>query len=319
MNKRDIGIDIIKFFAALMITNSHMGAFYPQGLSMLATGGALGDALFFFCSGFTLFLKPMGGFLSWYKKRISRIYPTVFAKAIIFAFIFGYTNDMKQTILQGGGWFISCIMIYYVIAYLIDKYMSKHLNIAFFYVAIIVIISYILWDKSEKFNMYGETYFKWVFFFLAMLLGAIVGKNRISIGGKKSIIIMILSVLAYYSIVMQSQRNEIINTLQILSLVPLFLFALSAYTLFNCAKVTNIFKNKYINWVVMFVGGLCLEIYLVQSPLLKIDLGLPFPINYVVMLIIIIVSAYILRCGARIFLQTFNKQDYNWKEIFKAI
>jgi peptidoglycan/LPS O-acetylase OafA/YrhL len=46
--QRDSGIDFIKFIAAILITNSHMGHLYPQGLSILATGGAIGDALFFF-------------------------------------------------------------------------------------------------------------------------------------------------------------------------------------------------------------------------------------------------------------------------------
>ena len=69
----------------------------------LATGGAIGDVLFFFCSGFTLFLGKMERFDNWYKRRINRIYPTVFAWAIMGAFIFGYHYDMKHTIIQGGG------------------------------------------------------------------------------------------------------------------------------------------------------------------------------------------------------------------------
>lgn len=55
------GVDILKCIAAILITNSHMDMLYPK-FSFLATGGAIGDALFFFCSGFTLLLKPqMGG------------------------------------------------------------------------------------------------------------------------------------------------------------------------------------------------------------------------------------------------------------------
>ena len=52
---RDISIDILKCIAAIMITNSHMDILYGD-YSYLATGGAIGDALFFFCSGYTLFL-----------------------------------------------------------------------------------------------------------------------------------------------------------------------------------------------------------------------------------------------------------------------
>lgn len=101
MNKRDISIDILKFFAALVITNSHMELLYGK-YSFLATGGAIGDVLFFFASGFTLFLGTMGRFDNWYKRRINRIYPTVFAWAIIAAFVFNHQNDMKFTVIHGG-------------------------------------------------------------------------------------------------------------------------------------------------------------------------------------------------------------------------
>jgi len=46
---------------------------------MLATGGAIGDALFMFCSGYTLFWGSMKRFDNWYKRRVNRIYPSVFA------------------------------------------------------------------------------------------------------------------------------------------------------------------------------------------------------------------------------------------------
>lgn len=66
---RDNSIDLLKFLAVLLITNSHFDKLYPESISFLGTGGAIGDALFFFCSGFTLFLKPMGQFDNWYKKE----------------------------------------------------------------------------------------------------------------------------------------------------------------------------------------------------------------------------------------------------------
>ena len=87
MNKtRDISIDILKCIAAIVITNSHMELLYGK-YNVLATGGAIGDVLFFFCSGFTLFLGKMGRFDNWFKRRINRIYPTVFAWAIMGAFV----------------------------------------------------------------------------------------------------------------------------------------------------------------------------------------------------------------------------------------
>lgn len=42
-----------------------------------------------------------------------------------------------------------------------------------------------------------------------------------------------------------------------------------------------------------------------------------FPLNLLIMLVIIIAAAYVLRCMARIFAQTFKAEDYNWREVFK--
>lgn len=79
IKERDIAIDIVKFIAVLLIINSHADIMYPQ-MKMLATGGAIGDCLFLFCSGFTLLLgSGWGIFGSYYKRRISRIYPSVLA------------------------------------------------------------------------------------------------------------------------------------------------------------------------------------------------------------------------------------------------
>lgn len=66
IKKRDVSIDVLKFFAVFLIINSHMDICYPK-YSVLATGGAIGDCLFLFASGYTLFWKQPIGFLGWYK------------------------------------------------------------------------------------------------------------------------------------------------------------------------------------------------------------------------------------------------------------
>lgn len=73
MKKREYAIDFLKFFAALLITNSHLEVFDPT--YPLATGGSIGDVLFLFCSGYTLFMGKMGRFDNWYKRRLNRIFP----------------------------------------------------------------------------------------------------------------------------------------------------------------------------------------------------------------------------------------------------
>lgn len=86
LKKRDYSIDILKFFAVFLIINSHMDICYPK-FSILATGGAIGDCLFLFASGYTLFWKQPTRFDNWYKRRINRIYPSVIMCALVGALI----------------------------------------------------------------------------------------------------------------------------------------------------------------------------------------------------------------------------------------
>lgn len=99
--KRDISIDILKFFAVFLIINSHMDACFPPKYSILATGGAIGDVLFLFASGFTLFMGRMDDFPNWYKRRIDRIFPSAFVCAMIFTLL-NWNNSVSIERLWGG-------------------------------------------------------------------------------------------------------------------------------------------------------------------------------------------------------------------------
>ena len=56
MKKRNDAIDILKFLAVVLILNSHFDKIYLPPFDKLATGGTIGDAMFFLCSGFTMLL-----------------------------------------------------------------------------------------------------------------------------------------------------------------------------------------------------------------------------------------------------------------------
>lgn len=51
-----------------------MGILFPK-YGSLVTGGAIGDGLFFFCSGFTLFMGRQDGFPNWYKDELTEFIP----------------------------------------------------------------------------------------------------------------------------------------------------------------------------------------------------------------------------------------------------
>lgn len=72
MSKKNLSLELLKFVAVIIVLNSHMDPIYGK-YGFLSTGGAIGDALFFFVSGFTIFLGRFGRFDNWYKRRIKRI------------------------------------------------------------------------------------------------------------------------------------------------------------------------------------------------------------------------------------------------------
>lgn len=101
LKKRDYSIDILKFFAVFLIINSHMDICYPR-FSILATGGAIGDCLFLFASGYTLFWKQPTRFDNWYKRRINRIYPSVIMCALVGALV-TWSSIIPVLKFGGGG------------------------------------------------------------------------------------------------------------------------------------------------------------------------------------------------------------------------
>lgn len=318
---RDISIDILKFFAALIITNSHMELLYGK-YNMLATGGAIGDVLFFFASGFTLFMGRMGRFDNWYKRRISRIYPTVFAWAILASFLFGHQNDMKYTVIHGGGWFVTCIMIYYVILWFIRKIACDKLGWAFAIASAVVLVSYFFFNHPQGWSMYGATYYKWIHYFLFMLLGAIIGKMPkpwLSFNFSRDFTKLLLCIVAFYAVFIASLRAQYLAQFQIVSLIPLLGVTFYSYKVCNSRQLKCCYDNHYVGWCIKFIGGLCLEIYIVQYSLFTDAMNHIFPLNILIMFLIIFAAAYLLRCVSRVFAQTFRDGEYDWCEVFKLV
>lgn len=321
---RDISIDILKCIAAIMITNSHMDLLYGK-YSALATGGAIGDALFFFCSGFTIFLGANAGFFNWYKKRINRIYPTVFAWALLAAILNFHHHDMFHVLISGGGWFVSCIMIYYVIMWFVKTYAKDKLLMVFIIVFAVILGWYLLFGigDTKGNNMYGNCYFKWCHNFVYMLLGASLGlrrkqqSNSVNAPVLPVICMLLLSVALFYGLCWFKNKDGIYDFVQMASIFPLMGVCYFLYQFCNTKPLTSIYSSKVGNVFIRLIGGLCLEIYLVQFDLFTDKMNSIFPLNLLVMFAIIVVAAYVLRCVSRLWSQTFKDGEYDWKAIIQ--
>ena len=69
--------------------------------------------------------------------------------------------------------------------------------------------------------------------------------------------------------------------------------------------------------IIMFVGGLCLESYLIQYSLFTDKMNSIWPLNLFLIVLLILVCSYLVRCLARLFAQTFRTEDYEWQKVFE--
>lgn len=113
------------------------------------------------------------------------------------------------------------------------------------------------------------------------------------------------------------RKFSIMCDIQIISLAPLLFVVYYLYRLCSSQQITSFFLTSRFSSIMKIISGLCLEIYLVQGFLLTDKYNNIFPFNIPAIFFCIILLAYVLRCMARWFSQTFKTGDYDWAEIVK--
>lgn len=320
---RNYSLDLLKCLAAVIVTYSHMEPQFGD-YGFLATGGSFGDCLFFFCSGFALLLsKRNTTFFNWYKRRINRIYPTVFAWALICYFVFSSNWNIFYILTSGGGYFVQCIMLFYLLFYPLKKLSLRQLVFVAFLIYLICSCVYFLLDHSDKAIMYAWT---WSQYFLPMLLGAMIGKAYAEgvtypmkdLGVPATLVLMIVSVVSYYLLMYATKKYVALEVLSPLIIIPQLGATFGFYRLCSCRISGVLYHHRILHPIIMFVGGICLEIYIVQPDILaSFPLMTLFPFNLIVVFLMILSAAFFLKMLSRLWKQTFMEGDYYWKDIVK--
>lgn len=317
---------MIKFIAVLFIINSHADICYPK-YSALATGGAIGDALFLFCSGYTLFWSSLKRFDNYYKRRINRIYPSVFACLLVQIWM-GFDSLQGLTWMKlagGGGQFVVAIMIFYVLLYGVQKWLINRLYIAMILTIVATLVAYWFFPnkyETSSMGIYGnELLFRWIPYFGMMLMGAWLGlKTKKGEMQMKTTwtdpLLMMACLVVFYGVQFVAKKVPAVAPWQIVT-VP-FLAGI-VYYFWRCCNaewLRKVYGTKTGNWLIMAIGGLCLESYLIQFSLFTDKLNFLFPLNIPLMMLIILAISYVCRCLARVISQTFRTEDYEWKKVF---
>jgi len=329
IKQRDTSIDIARFFACLLIINSHCDALYGR-LSFLATGGSIGNGLFFFCAGFVAFI--MGGgvskskierFDNWYKRRLCRMYAALFAFAALAAALGLDVLSVPEVIARFGGfWFLACIMLHYALLFVVNRWISSKTKALFTICFAACFVLFVFEDSSvPAFNMYNakyiHRYFLWVYYFCFTLLGFMVQKVSVKTRffPAKDLICLIASVALYYSVMALGYR---LRKLQIVSLFPLLLAVYFFWKVCNSAFLKWLFETKVVGRCMKTISLLTLEAYIVQAAVLRCigdKWNFIFPLNIVLAFVLTLFFAYVVNVAAKLFLQTFRDGPYEWKAI----
>lgn len=312
MNKeRNIAIDFLKFLAVFFVMNSHMKICYPK-YDFLVTGGAIGDALFFFASGFTLLMGSKMRFDNWYKKRINRIYPSIIAAAIFAGLVFCFKEDFLDVISGKRYWFIGCILVYYLFFYPIKQIKDGKycLHVGCVWFVLCGVIYYIIFPGNR---FYGGGLFRCFLFFLFMLYGAYMGKKQASYVFKwYYFLLWVVCIASWYLLVHFGKHNDIVYYL---SVIPLLGVTRYTYLIFTAPLFEKIYANKLLGGGIYIISQLCLEVYLIQKFCFTDKLNGIFPLNIPIIMLIVLTVSYIIKIFAELISQTFKTEPYNWKEM----
>lgn len=183
-------LNFLKVVAVLLVYNSHCDDLYPEKIRFLATGGAIGNALFFAMSGY--FLKVNDSFGKFIWAKIKRLYPFTIIMAIFYV-IWDY--GMPKSFLEGIEvfiwptflWFIGALMLFYTISYYLIQY---HIINRFVIYSVVIFGIYFLyyfllvdrtiWSVEAKGITSVAGFFKLIYYFYIFTIAICSKKSNIS-------------------------------------------------------------------------------------------------------------------------------------------
>ncbi|MEL7568505.1 MAG: acyltransferase family protein [Clostridiaceae bacterium] len=291
----------LRALAAILITNSHYTGVYP--INIIASGGLLGDVMFFALSGFVL-VNIKGNFVDWYKKRLIRIYPSIWIITLVYIVLGFYTFENwsigSYFLYPTYYHFIASIVILYIPYYLIAKndYLRNRVPLVMLSIFIIQLVIYLFfYDKTYyHIDTVREPMIRFLFF-QSMLMGLYFRINHTKYVNNKNIsdwIFLTIVLVVYFGAKIVFVRIEEISQFQIINQVTLFI---SLYFMFKCfagideqlVKLPRILKTP-----VAFLAKITLQIYAVQYVIIPKFAHVVFPLNWLLITTSIVIVAYIL-------------------------
>lgn len=298
--KRISAINTLKLLAILIVFNSHCDALFP--ISVFATGGAIGNSLFFIVSGYLLSIKKDDSFLKFIWKKVMRIYPAVYVTSLINAVYFknlpqSFTELVVYLIWPTRYWFVGAILLFYFLIWGLKKIkFEQHILKYSTCVAIIFLLYYLFFVDKTQWSMEIEGlsniagYFKCIHYFYIFSIGYFIKvhneaiKNRVKT--KMPLLAALFIICFWGQLTLKYCMNcgiisfffqFVIHIIDILCAVSMLLLTLSIAEDYEIRV-----GRKPIQKVINCLSSVSLEIYFMQFLFIDICIGVVFPINIMI-------------------------------------
>jgi len=299
--------------ACALIVNSHLKGFCPR--AFCAADGLLGNSLFYLLSGFGLQLSQASQnrpFLSYYRRRLIRLYPAVIVCLLAFALIAGdaFSGWTVMPYLQRFIWpthytFIKAIVPFYAVYYFIMR--LRRPSAYWISIAVMVPVYLVLYlpdarhispDTHLSLGLFADPV-HWAAYFQVMLLGGYLATRIQSLGKPgwrihlATLAILLLYLAVKFVMVVQGRFAACFAVLHLL-----VFFACGGLLISLTSQRLSAFYRAFpmLKHAINFVAALTLEIYLVHHRLLEYPwiARIKFPLNLLVLVMLALPIAYVL-------------------------
>lgn len=204
-----------------------------------------------------------------------------------------------------------------MIFYIIRKYMIHHLMyVCVIACAVVVVSSFFILDMKHS-VIYADVAYMRIYYFLFMLLGAVVALHKEKeVSSFKAFGYALSGLVAYYMCMGIYKIDPFYCNFQVVSLIPLLFAIYWMYYFCNTHYVCHILDRRY-GKLLSFISNLTLEIYMVQYAIFSDCMNGIFPLNIIITYILIFAAAYVLKCFSKVFSQIFSNETFSLQKVFR--
>lgn len=312
-------IIMLRAVACLLITNSHQEAIYP--IRILASGGLLGDVIYFAISGYCLYSISQQSFGKWYFKRLKRVYPPVWLTAgtLILTGVYGAVSTervLKLLFYPTHYHFVASILVLYIFYFFLMKFINRKPGkeeqylkyVAIGLAVLFFVLYYTVYDRSYYHIDDVNNKMIWPLYLFAMMIGLWFRRHKDEYLGKGGVLPWVLTVgfaLVYFGTKFTLSRGIMPASLQWVNQLTLLVLLVGIFRCFIGFEETIKRLPSSVTAPFRFIADMAFELYLTQAVIIPtFNTGIEtFPYNFLVTISITFLFAWLVHIATNLILQ----------------